>query len=182
MHISWQCIDDQCILAGEVMVITTTMNVSDYSFSSTTVVQCTNNNTEKLWGRVAIFLPPGLFPKVTIKCHPQMEVQTLLFIAQVLYLISVIQPISLVLRSQFWPCRVGEISPGDSIYRLYLEEAITTSEPLALICTMEPINQPPPFLRTTAMTVRYDLTSEPESTHTGTNGSSAPAAAAVELC
>lgn len=48
MHISRQCIDDQCILAGEVVVITTTMNASDYSFSSTTVVQCTNNNTENL--------------------------------------------------------------------------------------------------------------------------------------
>lgn len=50
-----------------------------------------------------------------------MEVQTLLFIAQVLYLVSVIQPFSLVLRSQFWPRRVGERSQGDSMYQLDLE-------------------------------------------------------------
>ena len=50
-----------------------------------------------------------------------MEVQTLLFIAQVLYLVSVIQPFSLVLRSQFWPRRIAESSPGDSIYQLDLE-------------------------------------------------------------
>ena len=120
MHISWQYIDDQYILAVEVMIIITTVNAVDYSFSSTTVVQSTNNDTKKrLWGRVTIFLPPGLFPKVTIKSHQQMEVQTLLFIAQVLYIVSVTQPFSLVLKSQFWTCRIGERAPGDStIYQL----------------------------------------------------------------
>lgn len=85
MYIAWQYIDDQYILAVEVMVITTAVNAVNYSFSSAASVQSTNNGTkENLGGKAAIFLPPGWYPKVTIKCHQQMEVQKLFFKAQVL--------------------------------------------------------------------------------------------------
>lgn len=47
MHISGQYVDDQYILAVEVVIITITVNAVDYSFSSTTVVQSMNNNTRK---------------------------------------------------------------------------------------------------------------------------------------
>ena len=107
MFIAWQYIDDQYILAIEVVVITTAVDAVNYSFSSTTSIQSTNNGTkENLWGKVAIFLPLGLSPKVTIKCHQQMEVQKLFFKAQVLH--TVIKPFSLALRSQFWLCKIGE--------------------------------------------------------------------------